>query len=114
MNRYLKYLVRFDKIVNNTDNPQGNNAKLIGCFASYHYYDTIKEQVSSIFRSIILNHALIDGNKRVAFMFILVSSKELNLNITLSDNEICDLIVNDIIKNKLDVKEISKKLFREH
>lgn len=78
--------------------------------SSYHYYDDVKEQVVSIFRGIIKNHAFRDGNKRTGLIVLLTLCNENDININKTDEELAKLTI-DVANNKYEIKEIVDKLF---
>ena len=103
--------IEYNKIVNNGDCKIVNLHSLNSSISSYHYYNNIYDQISSIFKSLLLNHAFLDGNKRVAVMFLLVTCVENNIQLIVSDDELYDIVM-DIIKNKPSCDLISAKLFK--
>lgn len=104
-------IVDYNIIVNDGKDLGSKSNLILGCFSSYHYYDNIFEQISSVFRCLILNHAFVDGNKRTALLFLYNSAFEFELNIKLTEDELYELIVVQIIQLKIDVEEIAKLLF---
>jgi death-on-curing family protein len=100
--------INFD-ITGKEDNVLSDNM-LTSSLSSYHYYETKEDQISSIFRGIVKNHAFHDGNKRTALVVLLTLCEENNIDMGKSDDELAKLTI-DIAKNKYEVEEISKKLF---
>lgn len=72
-------LIDFASIVNGGNQPIVNQHGLHGALSSYHYYNTIELQIGCVFRSILLNHSFVDGNKRVAVLFLLTMCQVYNI-----------------------------------
>ena len=74
------------------------------------YYETLSLQAAALFQSFALNHAFVDGNKRVAFaataVFLSVNGFRLVLNA--EDGE--TFIVRKIIQGKADLEAIAQWL----
>jgi death-on-curing protein len=84
---------------------------LHSAFSSYHYYDEIELQISSIVRGICKNHPFTDGNKRTAIMTFLVLTEQCNVQkFEKSPDKLFDSII-DIASNNCSVEQISKILF---
>ena len=82
---------------------------LSSAFSSYHYYDRVDDQISSIVKGIIKNHPFKDGNKRTATFVLYYLSDKYGLKL-IPDHLLDDVIV-DIASNHYDVDTISKLLF---
>ena len=82
------------------------------CLSSYMYYEDITEQISSIFRGLIKNHAFVDGNKRTAVIVLFILVQELNMNIAINDSQLFNIIIK-IAKGNFDVEDIATMLFGE-
>lgn len=85
---------------------------LESAFSSFHYYTDIKEQLSSIYRGLIKNHAFRDGNKRTASVVLIMLCEVVDEIIDLNDEELADLTIK-VAENRYSVEEISKMLFEE-
>ena len=86
------------------------NKSLVGsAVSSWHYYNTPKEQISSIVGAIIKNHPFQDGNKRTATVVYYTLCKIANLQAK-PDSKML-LIVVDIAENQYDVAALTKILF---
>ena len=74
------------------------------------YYETLSLQVAALLQSLTRNHAFIDGNKRVAFALtaIFLRMNGFRLNLTPDNGE--DFVIESVIKEKADLKEIAKWL----
>ncbi|MSW73405.1 MAG: type II toxin-antitoxin system death-on-curing family toxin, partial [Actinobacteria bacterium] len=74
-------------------------------------YPTFEEKVASLIHSLARNHALIDGNKRIAWsagrIFCLMNGRDLNM--TIDDAE---KMILDIAKGVIDVADIAVLLKR--
>lgn len=86
-----------------------NIDKVKGCFASYHYYDTVQQQIASIVQGLIKNHCFTDGNKRTALV-ALDTLCIINKQKRLDDNQIDQIIV-DIASHKYTADQVAKLLF---
>lgn len=87
-----------------------NEHLLHSCFSSIAYYDRVKDQIASVFRSIVKNHIFQDGNKRVAVLFLFDSTQTLGIKLPLTDDEIYDITITTIT-TKISVTALSKLLF---
>ncbi|CAH0203393.1 Toxin Doc [Microbacterium oxydans] len=69
-------------------------------------YPTFEEKAASLISSVAQNHALFDGNKRIAlyltFIFIELNGYEL----TFTNDEAFDLVL-DVAQSRLDLQEIA-------
>jgi len=81
---------------------------LESCFASYLYYDANIERITSVWFSIINNHCFSDGNKRTALVFLILMCKINKINITLTEDELFNIILGIATNKYKDIKEISK------
>lgn len=72
-------------------------------------YPTISLKAAALLHSLVNNHALVDGNKRLAWLATVVFLDLNGLNPTLSDNEAFDLVW-EIAASSVDVEEISVRL----
>jgi len=79
--------------------------------SSFHFYDNETDQVSSIVRGIIKNHAFLDGNKRTAVIVLFYLADQLKLNIV-NDDELFKQII-EIASHNYEVDEISSRLFKD-
>ena len=50
---------------------EGRKQRVGGCLSSYSYYDTVREQITSIVVSLLKGHFFQDGNKRTALAIYL-------------------------------------------
>lgn len=83
-----------------------NQNMLESVLSSYFYYSDPVEQVASICRGLVKNHAFQDGNKRVAALFLLLMLKDYK-NI---DGYELEKLILDVIENKYEIKEIAKRI----
>ena len=89
------------------------NKSLIGsAISSYHYYEDLIDKISSIFRGLLKNHPLQDGNKRLACIMLLEILRELGINYVDDDVTIYNFVI-DVASNDYTIKEISQKLLDE-
>lgn len=89
-----------------------DEAKLIdenllhSALSSYMYFGDPVEQVASIYRGIVKNHAFKDGNKRTASIFLIMV---LNDYKKINDKDLEKLVL-DVANNKYDVETIANKI----
>lgn len=72
-------------------------------------YPSIELKAAALLHSLVRNHALVDGNKRIGWLATVVF---LDLNgrpIELDDGEAFDFVI-DIAEGRLDVEEIAERL----
>lgn len=98
-------LIKYNKIVEESGIVISKQ-NLESILSSYHYYESDIDKISSVCRGIVKNHAFIDGNKRVAALFLLRALKNFE---KIDEDELADLIL-DIAENKHDVETISGKI----
>lgn len=72
------------------------------------YYNSISEQSAALLHGLCMNHCFVDGNKRVALLAMVVFLKMNGYNLNCRNKTIVDFIVNKVIVEKLDVKDIAK------
>jgi death-on-curing protein len=72
-------------------------------------YPTIRLKAAALLHSLVNNHALVDGNKRLAWLATIVFLDLNGLNPTLSDNEAFDLVW-DVAASSIDVEGIAEGL----
>lgn len=92
---------------NNADAPWINRNLLDSAFSAYSYYDSEIEQVCSIFRGLVKNHAFSDGNKRTASAILTIWLEQNGYSILPED--LCDITL-DVATHNYDVSEIVQKL----
>ena len=83
---------------------------LESAFSSWYYYESPEEQICSIYRGLIKNHAFRDGNKRTACIVLLTLCEQCNILLACSDIELGNLTI-DIAENNYEVKEIVDIVF---
>lgn len=72
-------------------------------------YPTVHQKAAALLHSIARNHALIDGNKRLAWLATVVFLDLNGLSVTLADDEAFDLVVR-IAEGEGDVPAIASAL----
>ena len=74
------------------------------------YYETLTLQAAALIQSLALNHAFIDGNKRVAFAAtaIFLKMNGFSLRMTADEGETC--LIESIINQRSSLDEISRWL----
>ena len=85
------------------------NNHLSSCYASYYFYDTFQEQISSIILSLIKNHYFQDGNKRTAFTVFIILCICNNINIP--DKDYGNIFVKAANTKDLNVDILKSLLF---
>jgi death-on-curing protein len=71
------------------------------------YYETLSIQAAALLQSFAMNHAFIDGNKRVAFAAAAVFLSVNGFRIEVSANDGESFIVKNVIQGKCDLKAIA-------
>jgi death-on-curing protein len=71
------------------------------------YYETLSIQAAALLQSFAMNHAFIDGNKRVAFAAAAVFLSVNGFRIEVSANDGERFIVKNVIQEKCDLKAIA-------
>lgn len=100
-------VIEINRYFNDTENPWVNRSLLESAFSSYHYYDSDLEQICSIFRGLVKNHAFSDGNKRTASAVLVTHLKQQKYHTTQEDLCIFTL---DVVEHNYDVPEIAEQL----
>lgn len=106
---FVQVLVEFNERWTGNVCGEANRNKLVGCLASFEYYNDIQQQISSIVCSIIKNHCFVDGNKRTALIAYDLLC-EINSLLTI-DNDIVDVVIVKIASNHYTVQDVVKLLF---
>ena len=78
--------------------------------SSYMYYSTIKQQICSVFKQTIKNHAFIDANKRTALLTLIMLANQYNLHIVISDDEMF-ILIQQIAITDYAIDDIVSKIF---
>lgn len=110
INDFVDQLLITNQILTGNEPSKTTKQKLLGCFSSYHYYDSNDQQISSIVLSIIKNHCFIDGNKRTALVALDTLCVINNTKRAVSNDDIDNVIV-DIAAHKYTVDHVAKILF---
>ena len=71
------------------------------------YYETLFEQAAALMQSFCMNHAFVDGNKRVSLLVTAVFLKINGYSLNAKNNEVVRFIIDEIIVKQLDVKVIA-------
>lgn len=88
-----------------------NRNNIESSLSSFHYYETKEEQIISIFTSLLMNHAFMDGNKRTAVVtlsFLLDSN-----NFIIPNDDILYDIAIGYINRKYNKEDLLKIIFKE-
>ena len=80
-------------------------------FSGIEIYHSITSQAAALMQSIIMNHPFVDGNKRTGFFSTLRFLNYNGYNLSISNQEIVNLVL-DVINKKLSVKKIDSRLNR--
>ena len=83
-----------------------------GCLSSYSYYDTVREQITSIVVSLLKGHFFQDGNKRTALAVYLDLCQNNEIKFLSDQDRLGDVFI-DIATNRRDVPENCQFLFPE-
>lgn len=106
---FVQVLVEFNESWTGNVCSETNRNKLVGCLASFEYYDDIQQQIASIVCSIIKNHCFVDGNKRTALIAYDLLC-EIN-GLPMIDNDIVDDVIVQIASNHYTIQDVGKLLF---
>lgn len=88
-----------------------SEAMIDSSLSSYHYYETLEEQIASVFRGLVKNHAFYDGNKRTGLIALLTLAEKHDLELNMNDDELANLTI-DVAKNNYDVSKIAGMIFK--
>lgn len=75
-------------------------------------YPTVALKAAALLHSIVRNHALVDGNKRLSWLAAVVFCEVNGAPVELSDDEAFELVM-DAAAGTIDVEEIARMLFRD-
>jgi death-on-curing protein len=73
-------------------------------------YPTLDEKAAALLQSLVGNHALIDGNKRIAFACTAVFLGVNGMPLTLDEDAAFDLVMEIATGDLLDVPDIARRL----
>ncbi len=71
------------------------------------YYNSLSEQAAALLQSLALNHAFVDGNKRVAFTLSAVFLRMNGYRLIVETDNGEDFIVNQVIGAKANLEKIT-------
>jgi death-on-curing protein len=71
------------------------------------YYETLSEQAAALMQSLALNHAFVDGNKRVAFAATAIFLRLNGYRLVVDADNGEGFIVNELIKGRADLAAIA-------
>lgn len=74
------------------------------------YYDTLALQAAALLQSLVMNHAFVDGNKRVAFALTAVFVRMNGLRIVAPADDTEDFLINRVIVRHATLDEIAEWL----
>jgi death-on-curing protein len=74
------------------------------------YYETLTLQAAALIQSLALNHAFIDGNKRVAFAATAIFLKMNGFSLRMTADEGETFLIESIINQRTSLDEISRWL----
>ncbi len=74
-------------------------------------YDSIEAKAAALLHSLVRNHALVDGNKRLAWLAAVVFLHVNGITIEMADDGAFDLVL-EASQGRLEVGEIAAKLRR--
>jgi Fic/DOC family len=87
------------------------NTNLVGsCLSSWHYYNTVELQISSVVYGIVKNHAFQDGNKRTAVVTYYTLCSILHKP-ALPDGVMFEVILQIAGSNNMSVEDVAILLF---
>lgn len=88
---------------------QRQSGLLESSLSSWIFYETEREQLASVFRSLVKNHPFVDGNKRTAVLWLLTMAELCELPVV-NDDALFDCVV-EVAAGKFDVSQIAERLF---
>jgi death on curing protein len=74
------------------------------------YYKSLSEQAAALLQSLALNHAFVDGNKRVAFAGTAIFLRLNGFRLVCGADEAEQFLLNDVIMGHADVRAIALRL----
>ena len=80
-------------------------------FGDFEAYPTLPDKAAALIHSLLGNHALVDGNKRLGWVAMVVFCDLNGLWIEAPDDEAYDLVI-AVVEGRLDVPEIADHLRR--
>lgn len=102
-----KDAIAINKDCNKASTPWVNYSLLESAFSSYGYYGTWIEQVCSVYRGLVKNHAFSDGNKRTGAIILAAYVEQHGYEFP--DGKLYELTI-DVATHNYDVDEIVSKL----
>ena len=109
-NDFVQQLAHANWILTGNKTTQHNINCLKGSFASFHYYQTLEQQIASIVLSIAKNHCFLDGNKRVALLALHLLNGQNNVGCKVPTEHLDDVLV-DIASHKYTVNDVVQLLY---
>jgi death-on-curing protein len=80
-------------------------------FADYEAYPTQDAKAAALLHSLVRNHALIDGNKRLGWVAVVVFYELNGVELEAPDDEAYDAVI-AVAEGKVDVPELAQALRR--
>ena len=79
----------------------------------YQPYPSKEEAFASVFKSLVINHGFLNGNKRTGVISLYIASKMLNNSLKINDEELCKLTyrIAGPESSKISVEDIAMKVF---
>jgi death on curing protein len=71
------------------------------------YYDTLSLQAASLMQSLVMNHAFIDGNKRVAFALTAIFLRMNGYRLIVNPDDGESFIIKQVISKKAEIETIA-------
>lgn len=71
------------------------------------YYESLSQQAAALLQSFCMNHAFVDGNKRMALLVTAVFLKMNGYSLNATNKEFVHFILNNVIAKKMDVNQIA-------
>ena len=78
----------------------------------YQPYTSYEKAFASVYKSLILNHGFLNGNKRTAVIALYIGSKMIDNLISINDDDLVSLTykIADVNGSLISIEEITKKL----
>lgn len=88
--------------------------KILSALGNQHQpYPSKEEAFASVFKSLVINHGFLNGNKRTGVVSLYIASIMLNNSLKINDEELCKLThqIAGSGGSDISVKDIAKKVF---
>lgn len=113
----MKWLSKDECVFINTEITKSssifNDDRLLSALSNQHQsYDLDEQRIASTYRSLILNHPFLDGNKRTAFMYVVIIANINHIKLNASEDDLIELTLSIAKNGSISVNSIANKLFK--